>query len=79
MTLSSLLNVVSETRYNIILFDKTTERYLGMFHVNYLAEEPELSKALKLQRELVELPNSVYHISVNSVNGMLEITVAVNL
>lgn len=75
MTLKSLLNVFSDTRYRITALDKVTGEY-ETIELDYLnADREEFSKALATREAWMKRRTAIYDIRYNKAAGCNEIRV----
>lgn len=74
MTLKSLLNVFSETRYQITALDVASGRY-ETIRFDYTKSDENIGKALAIRERWATRKNRIFDISYNKPVGCIEIRV----
>lgn len=74
MTLKSLLNVFSETRYQITALDVASGRY-ETIRFDYIKSDENIGKALAIRERWATRKNRIFDISYNKPVGCIEIRV----
>lgn len=75
MKLKSVRKIISETKYNIIVFNEDGN-YDHDFTVDYLERDfDKLARSMKRAAQLEKLPHTVNHVRWNTASEIMEITI----